>query len=650
MAEPVRPIRRLGWTLAALAAAILPHARWVPSWVVGLALAVGAWRLLAERRGWGLPGRWLRSGVAVLTAAGVMLSYRSLNGLEAGTALLIAMAALKLTETRAAREHMLLVFIGWFLCLAAFLRQQDLPTVAMVLPAAWLLAAALLEVSRVGDEGPRPRPFVATGAMLAKALPLALVLFLFFPRVQGHFWGAPSSEKAVTGLNDEMSPGDLSELTLSDTVAFRVTFQGEPPAPRDRYFRGPVLSDFDGFTWRASQTRIFTPAVEFLGAPLDYRITMEPHRRRWLFALDMVGRWPADMAAQSWDYQLLTRFPVNAVIAYDARSYLRFRAGLDITTAMRRLESRLPPGRNPRTVELARRMRAAAADDTAYIQSVLAMFREQEFFYTLEPPRLERDSVDDFLFNTRRGFCGHFASAFTTLMRAAGIPARVVTGYQGGDFNPLGGYLIVRQSNAHAWSEVWLEVKGWTRVDPTAAVAPERVERGGLDAALPEGEFVPGRFARDSEWLWRAQLAWDVVNARWNDWVVKFDLDRQQELLERLGVEDADWRDVATALAAGLAAVSALLAAWLAWEHRPPRRDAAAIAYARFERRLRRRGIERAPHEGPRVFARRIAARRPELAAFASEFTELYARVRYGPAPDPADLARLARLVRGFRP
>lgn len=648
MPEPPPSVRRHGWTIAALAAAILPHAANLSPWIVALAFAVAAWRLLAERRGWGLPGRWLRAAIAVLAALGVALSYRSLTGLDAGTALLVTMAVLKLTETRSARDQVLLVFIGWFLCLAAFLRAQDLATVAQVMPAAWLLSAALLVVSRSGTGGPPARPFRTTGLMLLKAVPLALVLFAFFPRIEGHFWGAPSSEKAVSGLDDTMAPGDLSELSQDDTVAFRAYFHGPPPAPRDRYWRGPVLSDFDGYTWSAAASRLLRPPVEFIGTPLEYRVTLEPHRRRWLFALDMVESWPADMARQDWDYELYARFPVNAVIAYDARSYLRYRAGTTLTKALRNLTTRLPPQRNPRTVALARRMRAAAADDRAYIAAVLLKFREEDYYYTLEPPRLERDSVDDFLFNTRRGFCGHFASAFTTLMRAAGIPARVVTGYQGGDFNTLGGYLIVRQSNAHAWSEVWLEGAGWTRVDPTAAVAPERIERG-LEAALPENEPVPGRVLRDSEWLWNARLAWDLVNSRWNDWVVKFDRERQEDMLERLGVPEADWRDLAIALGVGLALAFLTLAAWLAWEFRPPRRDAAARAYARFERRLRRRGVERATHEGPRAFLGRIAARRPDLEPLAREITELYLRLRYGPAPTAADQARLDRLVRDFR-
>ncbi|MBS1199660.1 MAG: hypothetical protein H6R27_338 [Proteobacteria bacterium] len=643
-------MRRLAWTLCGLAAAVAPHVAHLKPWVVSLALAVAGWRLLAEHRGWRLPGRMLRSGVAVAATAGIVLSYRGWAGLDAGTALLVLMAALKLLETRTARDHVVLAFIGWFLCLATFLYRQDMIAAAWVLPAAWLLAASLLAVSRSGDEPRRLRPFRQTGAMLLKAVPLALVLFVFFPRVAGHFWGAPSNERAVTGLSEEMSPGDLSELSINDAVAFRVRFDGALPPPRDRYWRGPVLTEFDGFTWsRARAQAYFKPAVEYLGDPLTYTVTLEPTGQRMLFALDLVRDWPESMAQQSWDYQLWSLQPVDAVVQYRAGSHTRYRAGVELSAALSNRNLQLPADRNPGARALGARMRTEAGSDEAFIQAVLAMFREQEFYYTLTPPRLERDSVDDFLFNTRRGFCGHFASAFTMLMRAGGVPARVVAGYQGGDWNRVGGYLIVRQSHAHAWSEVWLAGRGWTRIDPTAAVAPERVERG-LDAALPEGEPVPGRLLRRSEFLWEAGLLWDNVNARWNDWIVRFSAEQQERMLESIGFERPDWRHLGTLLGVGLIAGLALVSAWLAWQFRPRTSDPAARSYRRFTARLARQGLERAPHETPRDFLARVVAARPDLGPQAGDITELYLQLRYWPGPDARDLARLRGLVAGFRP
>jgi transglutaminase-like putative cysteine protease len=643
-------MRRLAWTIGGLAAAAAPHAFHLQAWVTVLVLSVCAWRLLAERRGWALPGRIVRAGATLAATAGVAVGYRSLSGLDAGTALLTLMAALKLLETRKPRDHMVLVFIGWFLCLATFLYGQGMVTAAWVLPAVWLLSASLLNVARSGRDEQRLRPFTTTGAMLLKALPVALVLFAFFPRIAGHFWGAPSREKAASGLTEEMSPGDISELSLDDSVAFRVRFDGSVPAPSQRYWRGPVLSEFDGFTWsRARAKSFFRPTVEYLGEPVDYTVTLEPTRQRMLFALDMVRDWSGGMAGQGWDFQLSSREPINAVIQYRARSYPQYRAGLELGAALRNHNLQLPVERNPRTRALALSMRAAAASDTAYLEAVLRMYREQDFYYTLAPPLLQRDSVDDFLFNTRRGFCGHFASSFTTLMRAAGIPARVVGGYQGGDWNPIGGYLIVRQSHAHAWSEVWLPGRGWTRIDPTAAVAPERIERG-LDATLPDGQPLPGRSGRDSGLLWQAGLIWDDVNARWNDWIVGYSSDSQEQLLESLGIESPDWRQLGLLLGAGLVASFAILSAWLAWDFRPRPRDAATRCYQGFTRRLARRGISRSPHETPTDFLRRVRQHRPDLGGQAETITGLYLRLRYGPAAAPEDLDDLRRQVRNFRP
>jgi transglutaminase-like putative cysteine protease len=368
-----------------------------------------------------------------------------------------------------------------------------------------------------------------------------------------------------------------------------------------------------------------------------------------LFALDMVEQWPAAMAQQTWDYQLRTRHPVNSVLQYDARSYPRYQAGAQLSPALRNLHLQSAPGRNPRTIRLAQSMRAAAGGEREFTRAVLAMFRDQEFYYTLTPPGLERDSVDDFLFNTRRGFCGHFASAFTMMMRAAGIPARVVGGYQGGDWNPIGGYLILRQSHAHAWSEIWLADSGWTRIDPTAAVAPERIERG-PEAALSADELLLVGLRRDFGLLWQAGMIWDNVNARWNDWVVQFNRLQQQELLRSLGFDEPDWQDLALVLGLGLAVALALLSGWLAWEFRPRPADPATANYRRFVRRLARRGVERAPHEAPRDFAARVRRLRPDLGPAASAITELYLRLRYMPVHGARDLMLLRGLVRRFDP
>ena len=317
---------------------------------------------------------------------------------------------------------------------------------------------------------------------------------------------------------------------------------------------------------------------------------------------------------------------------------------------MRDADLRLPGGRNERSIALAREMRERAGSDQAFVAAVLAKFRDEEYFYTLEPPRLDLNSVDDFLFNTRRGFCEHFASAFTMLARAAGIPARVVTGYQGGELNPMSGYLLIRQSEAHAWSEVWLEGRGWVRVDPTAAVAPERIERG-LDAALTEGgESLPGSFLRRNALLTQVRLAWDAANTFWNNQVVAFGEAQQRWLLERLNIGDADWEELGLALVLALVAFFAVMSAYLAWRFRPRARDPLAQIYEQLCRKLARRGLPRAAHEGPSDYVARVVQARPDLSYHLLEARNLYVALRYGPRSwgpqlNRSELSRLKFIV-----
>jgi transglutaminase-like putative cysteine protease len=346
------------------------------------------------------------------------------------------------------------------------------------------------------------------------------------------------------------------------------------------------------------------------------------------------------------DLQMWSDEPITTLSSFSLESATNYAVLGPLPRAMRKADLRLPDQRNARSVALAREMRERAGSDEAFVTAVLDKFRNEQYFYTLEPPRLALDSVDDFLFNTRRGFCEHFASAFTMLARAAGIPARVVTGYQGGEYNSLNGYLLIRQSEAHAWSEVWLEGRGWVRVDPTAAVAPERIERG-LEAALIEGgESLPGSFLRNSAWLSRLRLTWDAANTFWNKQVVDFGESQQRWLLEHLNLGDGDWQELGIALVLGLVAFFALMSAYLAWRFRPRARDPLAQIYDQLCRKLARHGLPRAPHEGPTNYVARVTQLRPELAQQLGEARNLYVALRYGPRSWGAQLNRseLSRL------
>jgi transglutaminase-like putative cysteine protease len=448
-----------------------------------------------------------------------------------------------------------------------------------------------------------------------------------------------------------MAPGAISELSLSDNVAFRVDFEGAPPAPAQRYWRGPVLSRFDGFEWSA------LPRVRrgtFLASrqrAIEYTVSLEPQNRIWLFALEhatSLPQLPIDaplpsaapsrpFAILTYDQQLLATTPVTQTIRYTQRSALADRFASDSVSDRR--DNLQLPRRNPRTLEFARELRGRVPSDRAFIAEVLDWFRRESFVYTLAAPLLEGDTIDAFLFETRRGFCEHYAAAFVVLLRAAGIPARVVTGYQGGEINPNGGYMIVRDSDAHAWAEALLDGT-WQRFDPTAAVAPSRIERG-LGAALPQGEPVPYLARLDMTWLKRLRLHWDAVNYQWQRGVVGFNVQRQRDLLRDLGLEISHpWQMIA--LVATVTFVWGLAILGFA-RARLVKSDAALALWSRACRRLGRAGLPRRPDEGPLAYAERAAARWPQWGELLRRIGATYASLRYGPenAERTALLARL---------
>jgi transglutaminase-like putative cysteine protease len=476
------------------------------------------------------------------------------------------------------------------------------------------------------------------GRALLYSLPLAALLFVLFPRVQGAFWSLPRSDDAETGLSDTMSPGSISKLTSSYDIAFRAQFDGTVPPAHERYWRGPVLHYFDGYTWSRGQGSAYRPEhLEYLGPVFRYRMSLEPSQQPWWFSLDTVDATPDPGVSLAYDHELISRDPVTEPTSYYARSHTATRAMEPLSRLARQTEIRLPPGRNPRSIQLAHEMRGHALSDGAFVAAVLEFLRTGGFVYSLTPPLLNYDSVDDFLFNTRSGFCGHYASAFVTLMRAGGVPARVVTGYLGGEWNPVGGYFIIRQSDAHSWAEVWLEGHGWTRVDPTTVVEPDRLTRGMLDL-LPTAGSREARLVHASPSLTRLLQRWDAVNAWWNDHVLKFDYHSQMLLLSRLGIGSADL------VTLGYAFVSALLLwlGWIAWQvGRIPTRerpDKLGRAYARLCGKLARAGLPRSPYQGPLAYADAVSEKRPDLALRVRQLLMRYAELRYGTAPPTAEL------------
>lgn len=640
-------------TLAAVSGTVLltllPHVLHVPLWIPGLIVAALAWRLWLEFHAAALPARWLRSLMALLVLLSVAASYRTLNGLEAGTALLAAMAGMKLIETRTTRDYTILIFIGFFLLFAELLYNQSIGMLPYLLICATLLVATLLRLHDGGADMTYANALKRSARMLLMALPLAVMMFLFFPRLPGQFWAIPPRDTATSGLSDVMSPGDVADLSLSDAVAFRAQFTGELPPPNQRYWRAIVLHEFDGRTWRRERVMLPKQSVTLTGSTLyEYRLLVEPNNQYWIPALDVPVQWSVRRSFMIGDLQIVTPEPITQLTAAEFTSGTQYRFGDTLPAMQQRIDTRLSGTANPRTRAFATQLRAQSSSDEDFIKQVLTMFNQQTFVYTLSPPLLGDNAVDDFLFTTKRGFCEHYASAFTVLMRAAGIPARVVTGYQGGELNDMNHYLIVRQSDAHAWSEVWLQDKGWVRIDPTAAVSPSRIERG-IDSAVAAGESVPGRTLRQSAWLKRLRLSWDAVNTYWKERIVQFGAEDQRSLLRRLGIEDPDWRTLGLGLMVTVVLFFFGLMVYLTWRFRPKRRDPIVVAYVVLKRKLEQKQVASTPYEGPVDFLTRASKARPELAQALAEIRDLYISLRYGPQPDKQLLSRLRYLVDRLR-
>lgn len=641
-ALPLRPLITL-FVGVGLAAA--PHLQRLPLWISGMVVVLLGWRVWGAWRQLVLPRKWLLYTLAVCGTLGVWITYHTLFGRDAGVTLLVLLVALKLLEMRTLRDVVIVTFLCYFLALTHFFYSQTMPTAALMFATAFVLTIALL-----GMHAPA-RPFAGTAAsaatLMMQGVPIMLALFFLFPRVQGPLWGMPADAySGMTGLSDSMTPGNISSLSQSDAIAFRVDFEGEPPERKFLYWRGPVFWEFDGRTWRAGAGRA-PGEIQFAArsAPVKYQVTLEPHNRPWLFALDLPAEVPPRAAATD-DFQLLAREPVRTRRRYDMSSFLVYSMDGGPSEGGLAAALQLPEGGNPRAVALAERWRAGGASTQAVLARAIEFFRTSRLQYSLAPPLLGRDSVDEFLFDTREGFCEHFSSAFAVLMRAAGIPARIVTGYQGGERNPVDGSFVVRQLDAHAWVEVSLENRGWVRIDPTALAVPMRVDIGLSGAVIAESE-LPLLARPDFAWLRALRFNWEAANNYWNQWVLGFDPERQREMLTRMGMRSPDWRQMSTLLFWILGILILVVAATML--RRTRLADPAQAAWSVFCRKLARRGTARAPGEGPADFAVRAAQAHPAYAAEVAAIGALYLELRYGPSPGAHLLAQLRRRVRAFR-
>jgi transglutaminase-like putative cysteine protease len=629
----------LKWLLVSLILVILPHIGHLAWWISPAFLVLLTWRYYLTQNKKPLPSPTLRFFIAITAVVGVYLSYQTIFGRDAGVSLLIILIGLKLLEMYNLRDALLICFLSYFLIITNFLYSQSIPTALYMSVVMMVITATLISLNDNNQMLNFKQKLKLASTILVQAIPIMLILFILFPRVAGPFWSLPKdSHSGRTGLSDSMTMGNISELSQSDEIAFRVKFDEKDIPPQSKlYWRGPVLWWTDGRKWSAlyrhaqiSDKRHI--AFEREGLPYHYSVTLEPHGKQWLFALDIPEQSPAKISQMTNDYQILAKFPVQQLIRYEMSSYVDYKA-TSINSRQYQIALRLPEGKHPKSRELAQQWRQQFRDEAQIIQQALQYFNQQPFYYTLNPPLLIDDTVDEFLFETRQGFCEHYAAAFVILMRAAAIPARVVTGYQGGEMNPLGDYLVVRQRDAHAWAEVWLQDEGWIRIDPTAAVSPERVEQG-IDTAIPQqySPLLGVEFGANSGVMqaWKQmQQVWDAMNNGWNQWVLGYGPERQQQLLKMLGFGSMHWKQMVVALVASVGMILLMIALWM--YVRPKHQyDEVQKWYLKFCRKIAARyGLKRLPHEGAQDFAQRIAQMDIKNLQQIEKITCLYLEIRY---------------------
>lgn len=622
----------IGWT-------ILPHLGHLPWWCGALAGGVLLWRARLALANAPLPGRWTLAGVLAVSITLTLLTERTLFGREAGVMMLVLLMVLKTLELRARRDALVVFFLGFFLVLTHFLYSQSLVVAAAMLVSVWgLLTALVLAHMPVGQPSLRHAAGLSARAALL-GTPVMLVLFLLFPRF-GPLWGLPQDAAGKTGMSGTLRLGAVAEIANDDTIAFRVQFPDGAPAPATLYFRGPVLSTFDGVEWRrASADMPRLPATAVLeGSPLRYVMTLEPTRLPVLPLLELTpDRDGAAPRVEGWrlrqrdDLQWTADRPVTERLRFEATAWTRHRHGPAQPVWGLREYTQLPPGFNPRMLawaaQLRRDPRFARANARTLATALMEHVRLQGFSYTLSPGTYGRDAVDEFWFDRKAGFCEHFAAAFVVAMRALDVPARIVTGYQGADPQPVDGWWIVRQSHAHAWAEYWLPGVGWVRADPTAAVAPDRVQRS-VQLEPRRGPIASAIVQVNPALLQSLRNGWEAVNNRWNQWVLGYSRQQQFDLLRRLGASQPDWTQLGLVLL-WLGSGAALAgAAWAAWDRR--RQDPWQRLHGRIRARLQRLGVTTEPSAPPRAMAAQVRGRLGAAGEPLAQTLEALERLRYG--------------------
>ena len=604
----------------------------LPFWIRWVCLAVITLRFLMARFNKPVPSKWVTGFVGLIGVGGIYMHFGTFGGRDAGVSLITLMFCMKLLELKSYRDAALVLFLAFFIMVANFLFSQSLLMAGYMMLCMLVVLMTLESLNRPNGGVDVKHLAKRSGVMLLHAIPIMLIMFVTFPRLTEPLWRMPNSGSGTTGIDDSMTPGDIGSLATFDEVAFRVEFEGEVPEQSELYWRALVFSEFDGLTWSRSEQRVrFDPGIQYRGERRAYKISLEPTDRRWLYVLEMPESLDTQVRTSN-ELTFIRRFPVNSRLVYSGVSYTSSQYDLVLSENDRELNTRLPDDGNPRARIWAEQVfEQLGRDPERFIQAVLQTINQQNYVYTLSPGEMLQDTVDDFWFNKQQGYCEHYSSAFAFMMRSVGIPARIVTGYQGGEMNPYSNYMLVRQNKAHAWTEVWLEGRGWVRFDPTAAIHPSRVEvdlsQSWAQREQLFGDSVAGLLKDvDLGTIEKFKLYWDAINSAWQNMIVDYDAESQFNLFDNLGFNNMDFRDYLRLLVILTIGIMMLVAWWLL--RLPEKIDPVAKSYRRFLKALAKLGYEKQPSEGPKDFVQRIIAERPDLKPKLLPILELYISLR----------------------
>lgn len=626
---------------------LFPHFSHLPLWLSLVMTALIVWRGCYELQLCKIPGKAILFLLTIMLLMGIIFSYHTLIGRNAGSAMLLGLLCLKLFEIKSFRDVSIIINLALFSIIINFLFSQSIPIAFTMLLALIFLFSALIsfqhDYKKLNKVKPTPlniinsnekQHFKLAFKMLVQAIPFAIVLFILFPRVNSPLWGLPEDAfSGTTGLSDKMSPGRISQLSNNSKVAFRVKFDSPAPNQTKLYWRGPVMWDFDGYNWSApKKERIALKNFQFtaLGQKTHYSIILEPHNNFWMFALDIPSTLPADSQFSA-DLQVLSLLPIQKLKRYELASYSQYVLPANSNIKMQRYLALPDSDSTLSKSRLLINKLKVSNNSQMTVNNVLNYFATKDFYYTRTPPLLFDDPIDEFLFNNKRGYCEHYASSFTVLMRLAGIPARIVTGYQGGEINPVDNFMTIRQSDAHAWSEVYLGNKGWVRIDPTAAIPPENIENINDALRLNSNLKKPSHLFQTS-WLTKslkqARFVMDAINNRWNHWILGYNNKRQKAFFSAIGIPEITWQGLSQLLFSILAVLTGLLAL-IIFSSQSKKKNKIQRYYLKFLKKMKKQGLIKALSEGAGDFSQRAIIKLPEHEHTIKQITLLYQQLRY---------------------